>query len=292
MIAAASLVATAGFYGFGADGPREEVLRGVSSSHAFRPSEARAWGPIGPVKGPLALAPLSFEEQFGRHGWRVAHLPIAVDDPPGRWAGPGRSPALAQPGLKAVDPDVGYAPGQVCATLMTCLMDLDAWSLAHPGHAPLLVVLDAKTEAPAGEGWQARLRGLAAPAPEPKTPRWDQLALEVEVVLPPERRATTLATGRGKLVLVARGGGGLPPEDAPFAIAETSPDWAVVDLVTHAPGWVDHYASAGRAVIALAPEGTDPVAVLDAAKGATAIVLAPTRARSEAEADAAPDTGS
>ncbi|MBX3484727.1 phosphatidylinositol-specific phospholipase C1-like protein [Phenylobacterium sp.] len=52
---------------------------------------------------------------------------------------------LKGPGLKVLHvPDVDYR--SVCATFAACLGDVRAWSKAHPGHVPILIILNLKED--------------------------------------------------------------------------------------------------------------------------------------------------
>ncbi|MBN8936111.1 MAG: phosphatidylinositol-specific phospholipase C1-like protein, partial [Rhizobiales bacterium] len=64
---------------------------------------------------------------------------------------PARRAALAQPGFKVMhvqDVDVLSS----CVTWRACLQIVRRWSLAHPGHAPILLMVNAKTDAAEVEG--------------------------------------------------------------------------------------------------------------------------------------------
>jgi len=70
---------------------------------------------------------------------------------------PAYAAALARPGFKVLHmPDVDFRSS--CATFVACLTQVKAWSTAHPGHVPILILLNAK------EG-RASLPGGVTPLP-------------------------------------------------------------------------------------------------------------------------------
>jgi len=85
-------------------------------------------------------------------GGRFAH-PISVQIS-GQPLEPWRAEALAAPGFKVLHvPDVDVLSG--CPTLIGCLETIRRWSLAHPDHAPILLMFNTKTDTspvPGGTG--------------------------------------------------------------------------------------------------------------------------------------------
>ncbi|PZQ63705.1 MAG: hypothetical protein DI570_08150 [Phenylobacterium zucineum] len=64
---------------------------------------------------------------------------------------------LKGPGLKVIHvPDVDYR--STCPTFVGCLAEVRAWSLAHPDHLPILILMNLKEEG-------VRLPGAVAPPP-------------------------------------------------------------------------------------------------------------------------------
>ncbi|WP_298745262.1 phosphatidylinositol-specific phospholipase C1-like protein [uncultured Brevundimonas sp.] len=94
---------------------------------------------------------------------------------------PVRRAALAEPGFKVMhvqDVDVF----SVCVLLADCLGVIRRWSLAHPDHAPLLLMFNAKTDAsPLPRGTSALPFDAAA---------WDALDREVQNVFPADALIT------------------------------------------------------------------------------------------------------
>ena len=93
---------------------------------------------------------------------------------------PARRAALAEPGFKVMhvqDVDVLSS----CETLQACLGIVRRWSLAHPDHAPILLMFNAKTDA-------AQPGGVAALPFDASA--FDALDREVRAVFPPSALIT------------------------------------------------------------------------------------------------------
>ena len=94
---------------------------------------------------------------------------------------PTRRAALAEPGFKVMhiqDIDVLSS----CVTLRTCLGIVRRWSLAHSGHAPIMLMFNAKTDPAPQPGGVAALPFDAA--------AFDALDREVRAVFPPRALIT------------------------------------------------------------------------------------------------------
>src|SRR5690606_27073438 len=76
-------------------------------------------------------------------GARQIELDVYYDPHGGHFAETSDDPALRRPGFK-----VQHIPGlddrTSCPTLVQCLAVIKGWSDAHPGHAPILVMMNAK----------------------------------------------------------------------------------------------------------------------------------------------------
>lgn len=142
--------------------------------------------------------PLTFADQAAS-GLAAFHLTVYSDPNPGRYAGSSDDPALAQAGLKVVDPEASNDDA-ICATLMTCLVALDAVSRQNETGAPIVVVIDARPE-PAPEPMLLRVAyALVAELPEP--PTWGEILTEIAVAVPqidPERLTLVVTGGWGDL---------------------------------------------------------------------------------------------
>ncbi|GAA0298721.1 hypothetical protein GCM10009087_05710 [Sphingomonas oligophenolica] len=94
---------------------------------------------------------------------------------------PARRAALAEPGFKVMhvqDIDVLSS----CVTLKACLGIVRRWSLAHPDHAPIMLMINAKTDPSPVPGGMAALPFDAA--------AFDALDGEVRAVFPPQALIT------------------------------------------------------------------------------------------------------
>ncbi len=96
------------------------------------------------------------DEQFGLLGIRQVELDVFADPDGGLFAVPLGSilvqgfpdpikPELLAPGLKVLHiQDIDFET--TCLTFVSCLQTIKAWSDAHPGHLPLMVLVEAKDE--------------------------------------------------------------------------------------------------------------------------------------------------
>lgn len=119
---------------------------------------------------------------------------------------PATAQALARPGFKTLHmPDVDFRTS--CVTFVECLSQVRAWSDAHPGHVPILILLNAK------EG-QPSLPGGVTPLPfDEKT--FDALDAEIRDVFGPDRLITPdLVQGRKATLREAVLAGGWPTLEA------------------------------------------------------------------------------
>jgi hypothetical protein len=133
-------------------------------------------------------------------GARQLEIDVVADPQGGRYAkpltalgggtvlAPDVAAALAKPGFKVLHmPDVDFRSS--CPTFVACLGQVKAWSKAHPDHAPILILLNAK------EG-QASLPGGVTPlAFDEKT--FDALDAEIRSVFA-EAELVTPDQVRGK----------------------------------------------------------------------------------------------
>jgi hypothetical protein len=92
-------------------------------------------------------------EQLTRLGIRKFELDVFADPEGGRYAAPaalrlvkGLDPVDAQmrkPGFKVLHTqDLDYR--STCSILLSCLREIETWSRAHPGHVPIMVMIEAK----------------------------------------------------------------------------------------------------------------------------------------------------
>lgn len=116
------------------------------------------------------------------HGGRYAH-PLSALGRPGQGApiSAAFAEAMARPGFKTLHmPDVDFR--STCLTFVACLTEIRDWSRAHPDHAPILIMLNAKTGAASMPGGATPLDFDAA--------AWDALDAEVRSVFDPDRLIT------------------------------------------------------------------------------------------------------
>ncbi|WP_291833240.1 Ca2+-dependent phosphoinositide-specific phospholipase C [Brevundimonas sp.] len=112
-------------------------------------------------------------------GGRYAHPRTALGS--GTAVSPAFAEAMARPGFKTLHmPDVDFRSS--CLTFVACLGEIRDWSRAHPDHAPILIMLNAKTGAPSLPGGVALLDFDSA--------AWDALDAEIRSVFAPESLIT------------------------------------------------------------------------------------------------------
>jgi len=97
---------------------------------------------------------LRLDQQFELQGIRQIELDVFADPSGGRFANrpilaaarlPTHEPALEPPGMKVLHvQDVDFET--TCLTLIDCLVTVKEWSDAHPGHLPILILIEAKDE--------------------------------------------------------------------------------------------------------------------------------------------------
>ena len=104
-------------------------------------------------------------------GGRFAHPLTALGG--GLSTGAAFDAAMARPGFKTLHmPDVDFRSS--CLTFVACLDEIHAWSQAHPDHAPILIMLNAKDGAASMPGGVVPLAFDAA--------AWDALDAEIRSV--------------------------------------------------------------------------------------------------------------
>ncbi len=101
---------------------------------------------------------------------------------------PARRAALAEPGFKVMHvQDVDVL--STCVTLRACLGTIRRWSIAHPDHAPILLMFNAKADPSPVPGGTAALPFDA--------PTFDALDREIRAVFPPAAMITPDDVQRG-----------------------------------------------------------------------------------------------
>lgn len=134
-------------------------------------------------------------EQFSAQGIRQIELDIFADPDGGLYANPlglqlvtgdpdARLPELEAPGLKVLHvQDIDFR--STCLTFIACLEEVKAWSDAHPGHAPLMILVEAKADVLPNVGEFVFVVPLPFGAAE-----LDAIDDEIRAVFPPEQVLT------------------------------------------------------------------------------------------------------
>ena len=140
----------------------------------------RAFDPALAASLEYTHAPL--DVQLGEQGIRQFEIDVFADPDGGRYATPAgpefvgidheADPAMLEPGFKVLHiQDVDYR--STCPTLVACLTVVREWSTAHPGHAPIFVMIEVKDSAIPDPGL-----GFVVPPP---TTAADLDALDAEI---------------------------------------------------------------------------------------------------------------
>jgi hypothetical protein len=136
------------------------------------------------------------DPQGGRYARPLTALGRGVALPPAAQA------ALARPGFKVLHmPDVDFRSS--CLTFVECLTVVRTWSQAHPDHAPILILINAK------EGQASVPGGVTPLAFDPAS--FDALDAEIRTVFGPDRLITPdQVQGRRRTLREAVLAGGWP----------------------------------------------------------------------------------
>ncbi len=131
-------------------------------------------------------------EQFDTQGIRQVELDVFADPTGGLYAKPNglriltgdptaRIPELDTPGFKVLHvQDLDFLT--TCRTFVECLQMLKGWSDAHPGHVPMMVLVEAKDD---------ELAGIGVTKPIPfDAAQFDALDAEIRSVFPPQKIIT------------------------------------------------------------------------------------------------------
>jgi hypothetical protein len=210
-----------------------QVIGTHNSFHAgIAPSESQIWQ----AKNPEAYQGLDYRHQPLPQqldgGVRQIELDIFADSKGGRYAHPSgpamvaeahlpADPAfdpagvMAKPGFKVMHvQDIDYR--SVCQPFIACLSEVRQWSLAHPGHIPVFILVETKQDKDTG--------AVPLTDPEPFTAStFDALDAEIRSVFAPAELITpddvrgsyetlnqavlagnwpTLASARGKVIFL------------------------------------------------------------------------------------------
>lgn len=135
------------------------------------------------------------DQQFDTEGVRQIELDVFADPEGGLYANrdalrllgmdPASGiPALDEPGFKVLHiQDIDFET--TCVTFVECLQVVKAWSDAHPGHVPMMILVEGK------EDVLPSLFGLNFTIPVPiRDPELDLLDAEIRSVFPPAQLIT------------------------------------------------------------------------------------------------------
>lgn len=125
----------------------------------------------------LDYAHRPFAEQLDA-GVRQLEIDVNFDPKGGHYAAGSTDPKLRAPGFKVLHiPGIDNA--SQCVLLTDCLKAIRAWSDAHPGHVPMLILMNAKDERNAARGGIDALPFTEA--------AYDALDAEVRSILSPDK---------------------------------------------------------------------------------------------------------
>jgi len=196
-------------------------------------------------------------------GARQLEIDIVNDPQGGRYVKPlsalgGGAPVsqafravMSKPGMKTLHmPDVDFRSS--CLTFVACLTEVRDWSRAHPDHAPMLIMMNAK----AGK---ASMPGGVEPLPFDAA-AWDELDAEIRSVFGPDQLITPDQV-RGKAATLREGvlAGGWPKLGAArgkvFFVLDEGPEV----VASYAAG---HPSLQGRAIFVNTDENNPAAAYL------------------------------
>lgn len=155
---AAAAAATLGTSAPAADEPRMNDIQAIGTHNSYKQAMSEAVRDRIAARDPrLALAldyahrPLA--EQLD-HGARQLELDVNYDPVGGYYAKGSDDAELLKPGFKVLHMAFSDAASS-CERLVRCLVQIRDWSLAHPDHAPIMLMFNAKEDADPDRGKQA-----------------------------------------------------------------------------------------------------------------------------------------
>lgn len=178
---------------------RLNQIQVIGSHNSYHAGLTPAMAKLIAARDPDAAASLDYSHGDLKtqldHGVRQVELDVFADAKGGRFAHPFGA-TLAGPGAPAFDPDRLMAkPGfkvmhvqdfdylSTCQPFTGCLRTIRDWSRAHPGHAPIFVLVETKAPPP--------LAGTPMVSTEPFTPAvLDALDAEIRSVFPQSEMIT------------------------------------------------------------------------------------------------------
>ncbi len=152
----------------------------------------------------LEYTHLPLSRQFAEQGIRQIELDVFADPMGGLYAqraglaligeNPDSGiPALSAPGFKVLHlQDIDFETR--CVTFVECLREVKAWSDAHPGHLPIMILVEAKDDV------LPPIIDFTIPVPI-GIPEFAALDAEIRSVFPPEQLITPDDVRRGRATL-------------------------------------------------------------------------------------------
>jgi hypothetical protein len=178
-----------------------QVLGSHNSYHIQpRPELLAALLAFDPIFHQIEYTHPPLPEQFGDEGIRQIELDVYADPAGGLYA---HRAGLAAIGEDPDSPDPAmYAPGfkvlhiqdidfeTRCLTFVECLRDVKSWSDAHPGHLPIMILVEAEDDV------LTPVLDFVVPIPFDSA-QFDALDAEIRSVFPPEQMITPDDVRRG-----------------------------------------------------------------------------------------------
>src|SRR4029453_13587342 len=185
------------------------VLGSPNSYHIEpRPALFAALLAFSPIFSEIEYTPLLLSRQFGEQGIRQIEIDVFADPMGGLYArreglaligeNPDSGiPALSAPGFKVLHlQDIDFET--TCVTFVECLRGVKAWSDGHPGHLPIMILVEAKDDV------LPRIIDFTIPVPI-GVAEFAALDAEIRSVFPPEQLVTPDDVRRGRATLAEPG---------------------------------------------------------------------------------------
>jgi hypothetical protein len=182
-----------------------QVLGSHNSYHIQpRPALLAALLAFSPTFSEIEYTHVPLPQQFDEQGIRQIEIDVFADPMGGLYAhreglaiigeNPDSGiPALSQPGFKVLHlQDIDFET--TCLTFVDCLQQVKSWSDAHPGHLPIMILIEAKDDL------LPPVIDFTIPVPI-GVPEFAALDAEIRSVFPPEQLITPDDIRRGKPTL-------------------------------------------------------------------------------------------
>jgi Phosphoinositide phospholipase C, Ca2+-dependent len=182
-----------------------QVLGSHNSYHIEpRPALFAALLAFSPIFSEIEYTHLLLSRQFGEQGIRQIEIDVFADPMGGLYArreglaligeNPDSGiPALSAPGFKVLHlQDIDFET--TCVTFVECLRGVKAWSDGHPGHLPIMILVEAKDDV------LPPIIDFTIPVPI-GVAEFAALDAEIRSVFPPEQLVTPDDVRRGRATL-------------------------------------------------------------------------------------------